>query len=47
MPPTNIHTIIGRNGVGKTHILNSMIEAITSNSDEVFFSEKVNDYFNH
>lgn len=45
MPPTNIHTIIGRNGVGKTHILNSMIEAITSNSDEVFFSEKVNDYF--
>ncbi|GAA5016696.1 AAA family ATPase [Acinetobacter puyangensis] len=44
MPPTNIHTIIGRNGVGKTHILNSMIEAITSNSDEVFFSEKVTDY---
>ncbi len=28
-PSTNIHAIIGRNGVGKTTILNSMIEAIT------------------
>lgn len=29
-PSTNIHAIIGRNGIGKTTILNSMIEAITS-----------------
>lgn len=29
-PSTNIHAIIGRNGVGKTTILNGMIEAITS-----------------
>jgi predicted ATPase len=28
-PSTNIHAIIGRNGVGKTTLLNSMIEAIT------------------
>jgi predicted ATPase len=27
-PPTNIHIIIGRNGVGKTHLLNNMINAI-------------------
>ena len=29
-PSTNIHTVIGRNGVGKTTLLNGMIEAITS-----------------
>lgn len=29
-PTTNIHAIIGRNGVGKTTLLNGMIEAITS-----------------
>ena len=29
-PSTNIHAIIGRNGVGKTTILNGMIEAITN-----------------
>lgn len=27
-PPTNIHVIIGRNGVGKTHLLNNMINAL-------------------
>ncbi|MHA5498403.1 AAA family ATPase [Pseudomonas aeruginosa] len=27
-PPTNIHILIGRNGVGKTTILNTMIEAL-------------------
>lgn len=27
-PPTNIHTIIGRNGVGKTTLLNGIISAI-------------------
>jgi predicted ATPase len=30
LPPTNIHAIIGRNGVGKTSLLNSMIRAVTS-----------------
>ncbi|HRH76257.1 MAG TPA: AAA family ATPase [Cellvibrionaceae bacterium] len=29
-PGTNTHAIIGRNGIGKTTILNDMIEAITS-----------------
>ncbi|MEQ8427423.1 MAG: AAA family ATPase [Gammaproteobacteria bacterium] len=32
-PSTNIHAIIGRNGVGKTSLLNKMTEAITSHGD--------------
>lgn len=28
LPPTNVHVIIGRNGVGKTYLLNSMIDAL-------------------
>ncbi|WP_017235517.1 AAA family ATPase [Pandoraea sp. B-6] len=28
LPPTNIHVVIGRNGVGKTTLLNSIVEAI-------------------
>lgn len=32
-PSTNIHAIIGRNGVGKTTFLNGMIEAITSKGE--------------
>ncbi len=28
LPPTNIHTIIGRNGLGKTTLLNEMINSI-------------------
>ncbi len=31
-PSTNIHAIIGRNGVGKTTILNGMIQSITNNT---------------
>jgi ABC-type multidrug transport system ATPase subunit len=27
-PPTNIHVLIGRNGVGKTHLLNNMITSL-------------------
>lgn len=27
VPPTNIHVVIGRNGVGKTHLIKSMIDA--------------------
>lgn len=32
-PSTNIHAIIGRNGVGKTTLLNGMIEAVTSKGE--------------
>ncbi len=28
MPPTNIHVLIGRNGVGKTHLLNHMSRSL-------------------
>ena len=28
-PPTNIHVLIGRNGVGKTYLLNNMISSLT------------------
>jgi hypothetical protein len=34
-PSTNIHTIIGRNEVGKTTLLNGMIDAITGSNDSV------------
>ncbi|MDQ6944745.1 MAG: AAA family ATPase [Actinomycetota bacterium] len=34
-PPTNIHVIIGRNGVGKTHLLQMMGVALTSNANAV------------
>ena len=27
-PPTNIHVLIGRNGVGKTHLLDNMVNAL-------------------
>lgn len=33
-PPTNIHVLIGRNGVGKTHHLNLMTEALVFDSKE-------------
>ncbi|ECK8919702.1 hypothetical protein CET57_25870, partial [Salmonella enterica subsp. enterica serovar Infantis] len=40
MPSTNIHAFIGRNGCGKTTILNGMIGAITNpENNEYFFSE--------
>jgi energy-coupling factor transporter ATP-binding protein EcfA2 len=31
-PPTNIHVLIGRNGVGKTHLLNHMARALVQES---------------
>lgn len=31
-PPTNIHVVIGRNGVGKTHLLNNMVRAIVDDN---------------
>lgn len=40
IPSTNIHALIGRNGCGKTTILNGMIEAITNpSSKKCFFTE--------
>lgn len=38
MPPTNIHVLIGRNGVGKTHLLNNMSRSLVDkrpNADTV------------
>lgn len=32
-PPTNIHVLIGRNGVGKTHLLNNMVKSFIGISD--------------
>jgi len=29
-PPSNVHVLIGRNGVGKTHLLNNMLDALIS-----------------
>jgi len=33
LPPTNIHAIIGRNGVGKSHLLHSMTKLIVREDD--------------
>lgn len=32
-PPTNIHVLIGRNGVGKSFLLNAMVRALVSEED--------------
>ncbi|WP_295023589.1 AAA family ATPase [Sulfurimonas sp.] len=32
-PPTNIHVLIGRNGVGKTHLLNNMVKSFIHADD--------------
>ena len=32
-PPTNIHVLIGRNGVGKTHLLNNMVKTLISDEN--------------
>lgn len=32
-PPTNIHVLIGRNGVGKTHLLNNMLKSFIKADD--------------
>ena len=36
-PSTNIHAVIGRNGIGKTTLLNGMIEAITDKNHPAKF----------
>jgi ABC-type uncharacterized transport system ATPase subunit len=33
-PPTNIHVLIGRNGVGKTYLLNGMTRALVSSDED-------------
>ncbi|OLU16978.1 hypothetical protein BVH01_10475 [Pseudomonas sp. PA1(2017)] len=49
-PNTNIHAVIGRNGVGKTTLLNGMIGAVTGEESGGFFLNQWNqkiesDYF--
>lgn len=34
-PPSNIHVIIGRNGVGKSHLLNAMSRALVQKKEDV------------
>ena len=47
-PSSNIHAIIGRNGVGKTTILNGMVEAIMSkqNTNKRFYTDYSNFFKN-
>jgi predicted ATPase len=33
-PPTNIHVLIGRNGVGKTYLINNMIDSLLEENEE-------------
>ncbi|WP_434157799.1 AAA family ATPase [Stutzerimonas stutzeri] len=35
VPPTNIHVLIGRNGAGKTTILNSMVSNVVNNTHDI------------
>jgi ABC-type multidrug transport system ATPase subunit len=52
-PPTNIHVLIGRNGVGKTHLLNNMVTSLikpteskgTFLSTEDEFGEQISEFF--
>ena len=49
-PPTNIHILIGRNGSGKTNLLNRMIKSLTLDDDsqknnERFLNESSDDSF--
>jgi predicted ATPase len=34
-PPTNVHVLIGRNGVGKTHLLNNMVKALVGDDETI------------
>lgn len=50
-PPTNIHVLIGRNGVGKTHLTNNMINALldtrsSKNGVFEFLDEEDNEFAN-
>ncbi|PGU51916.1 hypothetical protein COD70_26260 [Bacillus cereus] len=39
-PPTNIHTLIGRNGVGKTTLINNMIKALVDTKKDILLNGK-------
>jgi hypothetical protein len=52
-PPTNVHVLIGRNGVGKTRLLSGMADALTENKTVAMgiagrfsFSEDENEFLN-
>lgn len=45
-PPTNIHVIIGRNGVGKTHLFNNMIKSLLLPKSTKYGSFQTNDKVN-
>ncbi|MBC2098413.1 AAA family ATPase [Listeria booriae] len=40
LPPSNIHTIIGRNGVGKSYLLNAMVSSLINNSFGFSFEDQ-------
>lgn len=48
-PPTNIHILIGRNGVGKTHLSNNMINSLLTNDKSfgefVLDNTEIENYF--
>ncbi|MCB2160669.1 ATP-binding protein [bacterium] len=39
-PPTNIHILVGRNGVGKTYLLNNMVNILMLNDNEMEKEQK-------
>lgn len=49
-PPSNVHVLIGRNGVGKTHLLNNMVETLITDDVRLKslgeFSSSLNEYGN-
>lgn len=44
-PPTNVHVLIGRNGVGKTHLLNNMVKSFIGSQDAQGEFQQVVDVF--
>lgn len=44
-PPTNIHVLIGRNGVGKTHLLNNMVKSFIETDNEKGHFHLIEDIF--
>lgn len=50
LPPSNIHAIIGRNGLGKTTLLNEMVKSIKRKTGNAYFEDEIgqrigDDYF--
>lgn len=44
-PPMNIQVLIGRNGVGKTHLLNNMVKTLTRQEDNIGFFDSIPNEF--